>query len=337
MASSGYEYTIALIDDRGSVLRCGTIVPDWDRAAAWTGLQAVRRDGLNFLPPCSDASVDPIWHPEAGEPCIGGFRVSVPGANGRRVSCDFSNDYWSAAAMELAAQARGGSAGGADRRILYLVTARPMVAASGASASRGFTIEESAQRLSLAESSLENLRAGSRQFGLIEADDIPVFMPERVLRETAHLARAAGGSETGGVLLGHLRRDSSVPEAFVEVTAQIPAKHTAASATRVLFTEQTWTDARSVLSGRGRGELMLGWWHSHPSREWSGGGSDCGRRSGDFLSPEDRRMHETVFPAAYSVALLVSDVQRESGDWASTWSVYGWRYGVIEYRGFYLR
>ena len=78
---------------------------------------------------------------------------------------------------------------------------------------------------------------------------------------------------------------------------------------------------------------MVGWWHSHPVLEWC---KDCAPEkraqcalAQGFLSEDDRLLHRTVFPRAYSVALVVNDL--ESGP---TFSLFGWSRGLIAAREF---
>ncbi len=81
---------------------------------------------------------------------------------------------------------------------------------------------------------------------------------------------------------------------------------------------------------------MLGWWHSHPVREWC---KECPverqqvcKMSGDFFSAHDHALHRTVFPSAYSIAIVANDVA--TGD--VTFSAFGWRDGLLEARGFHV-
>jgi hypothetical protein len=54
--------------------------------------------------------------------------------------------------------------------------------------------------------------------------------------------------------------------------------------------------------------------------------------SGDFFSAHDHALHRTVFPSAYSIALVANDVA--TGD--VTFSAFGWRDGLLEPRGFHV-
>ena len=136
-----------------------------------------------------------------------------------------------------------------------------------------------------------------------------------MIEETVELMVRAGGKETGGILIGHLHRDPGRRQLFLEVTAQIPAQHAEQELARLTFTPETWTAVDAALALRGKGEIQLGWWHSHPASHWC---DDCppetrrrcksaGAPSGDFFSAHDVALHRTVFPRAYSIALVLSD------------------------------
>ena len=79
---------------------------------------------------------------------------------------------------------------------------------------------------------------------------------------------AASGRETGGILIGRLHHDAALPEIFAEVSAQIPAEHTLGTVARLTFTAETWSAASAAIRLRNQGEVYLGYWHSHPVREW---------------------------------------------------------------------
>ena len=168
--------------------------------------------------------------------------------------------------------------------------------------------------------------SSDRKFGL--------RVPSTKLSAVIRACQKAEGRETGGILIGHLRRDASGPEAFVEVTAQIHARDAKGTSDRLTFTPEAWTSVASALELRARDEIMVGWWHSHPIHEWC---KDCSHESRrtcpmarDFFSAHDRALHRTVFPRAYSVALVVND----TGDGRLTLSAFGWRDGQIQVRGF---
>jgi hypothetical protein len=146
--------------------------------------------------------------------------------------------------------------------------------------------------------------------------------------------------ETGGVLVGRLRRDGgphAAPAAlFVEITAQVPAPHTQAQSTKLTFTAETWAAVQAAITLRRQGELMLGWWHFHPDfcrlrRCPAERRAGCAGAS-PFFSAEDVHLHATCFPSAYHVALLVSDSTPDG----MSWSLFGWSQGMVTARSFHV-
>jgi hypothetical protein len=201
----------------------------------------------------------------------------------------------------------------------------------------GFDFEDDGERLLLRERQIEELAAGARPAGH-DADpgDVRAFYPEHVLSATFAHAESSGDKETGGFLLGFLERTPGHPEIFVEVTAQVPARHTDATNASLTFTSDTWTAVQNAVELRGRNELIVGWWHKHPNFAEK----TCERcpeerrrncpMSRPFFSATDVHMHRTVFPRAYQTALLLSDMGKDALDVR----LYGWRHGAVVSRGF---
>ena len=51
-----------------------------------------------------------------------------------------------------------------------------------------------------------------------------------------------------------------------------------------------------------------------------------------FFSAQDRALHRAVFPRAYAVALVVNQIAEQE----QTFSLFGWRQGLIQARGFHV-
>ena len=332
-----YRYAAALLREDGAEVGQAPLEVDWGPAREWTRLQALRRARLGAEAFENDCSVEPVWHEARGEPHLAGFRIRL-GAEGP--SHDFPALYFASAAQEASARLVEQGALKEGERFRFRALAFPGPCENGegpASRERPlFKARQAPPEVRLLDGTLGPLWASSEPRGSDEADDLPVFVPRRVLEETGALARDAGVRETGGILLGHLRRDREVPEAFVEVTAQIHAREAKGESNRLTFTAEAWTAVRSALELRGRGEIMVGWWHSHPVHEWCKECPEEKRRScplaADFLSAHDRALHRTVFPRAYSLALVVNDI----GEGGPTHSLFGWREGLLEPRGYRL-
>ncbi len=336
MAENGYRYALELYKADGTLLGRASMDVDWEPAREWTRFLALRRNALADSDPGKDWSIEPLWRQDEGEPYLRGFQVRIHRNGEGAVAAEFPVRYFRALAHQASAYfVEKGKLGSGDN-FYYIPVATPGAARPQAEAKPMFSSEEVARPLPLRESALDAFLRGSAVSGTVDADDAPVFIPRKVLDEAGALSRAAGARETGGILIGHLHRDASLPEIFAEVTAQIPARHTRQELTRLTFTAETWTDVQAAIDLRRRNEIYLGWWHSHCVGEWC---KDCPEEkqkecklAKDFFSTTDRSLHRTVFPRAYSVALVVNDAPPAE----PTYSLYGWRQGLLEARGYYI-
>jgi hypothetical protein len=329
-----YRFAVAMYNESGQSLEQVPVEVDWGPAEEWAKFSAIRKDQLEPSDSRADSSVEPIWHPQLGTPYTSGFRVRVHGE--RDTSAEFSTDYFRDVAereSNLLVDRAKLNPGEAFR---YLVAAFPADSTPREDGRLCFETKDLSPALPLRGGTLEEVLAVSTPRGPVVDEDMPVFIPAEILSEVSALARQAGENETGGIFVGHLYRDRQVPEVYAKVTAQIPAYHARGESDRLTFTARTWTEVQSALDLRGRDEIMLGWWHSHPLHHWC---KECPierRRNcalaSDFFSEHDRALHRTVFPGAYTFALVISGVASDE----HTESLFGWRRGVLQSRGFHV-
>jgi hypothetical protein len=171
--------------------------------------------------------------------------------------------------------------------------------------------------------------------------DFRVFIPDSIFNEIMEICECSGDSENGGILIGHIKRDTRSGDIFLMITAQVPAKHALSASARLKFTPATWTHVRSAIELRQEDETWLGWWHSHPAAKWKADESEIAHENESenqeeqtrilFFSAHDIALHRTVFPAAYSIALVATDI----GEGELEFSLYGWRNARIAARGYY--
>jgi hypothetical protein len=357
MLRSDYQFVLIFFREGGEAAGQVPLSVDWEPAREWAEFAALRAGRLAVGASRVAWRLEPVWHAEVGEPYTNGFRVCVAcegardgrsegvgeregGGEGGDVreggfAVEFGAGYFKEFAAHAASQLVESGRLGKGDNFFYLAAAFPRTRAEGATKPR-LTVEQSGGGLALVETELAPFAAGSRAEGRACVTDFPVFVPRVVLEEAAALSGAAGAKETGGVLVGRLHRDPAGGEIFAEVTAQIHARGAEADLTRLSFTPQTWTEVRAAISLRRRGEIMLGWWHSHPVREWCKACAPerqqvCSMRS-EFFSAHDRALHRAVFPRAYSVALVVND----GVGGRQTFSMFGWREGLLRPRGFHV-
>jgi proteasome lid subunit RPN8/RPN11 len=163
-----------------------------------------------------------------------------------------------------------------------------------------------------------------------DSRDHTVFIEPQVLDAALGLADAAGDSETGGVLFGILQREPG-GKVSLRVTHLCPAEGGKGERSSFTFTPQTWSLAQDVLSARAMGEMMVGSFHTHPDfcRNCEPERQKVCSMRRPFFSDDDVNLHESVFPAAYSVGLLAS---HDGGGYVT--SLWGWRDGFITRRNY---
>lgn len=333
----GYQVALELYHQDGTALAREAVAVDWEPAIESAWFDGVRGDLLPLAGTPPAAAIRPLWHSRLGEPYLAGFAVELSVGGEKRSESQFSTVYFAAVAQTIAARLVAAGKLVAGEQFSYFSTAfvAPQ-AAEPRRAPRFFAVPLAAP-LTLRETSLEPLLQVSATRDEQRTDDMAAFVADQVLAETTDLTRRSGDNETGGILVGHLCRDTERQSLFVVVSAQIPATRTNAGSTSLTFTSETWADVRAALDLRRSGEIMLGWWHSHPVRSWCASCPDDKRRSCSalscFFSSQDEVLHRTVFPKAFSLALVVSEIAEDDRRIA----LFGWRRGRVEQRGFHIK
>lgn len=340
MVMERYRYALEICNEDDIVLGQVPVDPDFEPAVEWARFQRIRQAGADL--PATGAGrpvIEPAWDPDRGAPYLSGFRVVIPESGEAAPPVEFPATYLT---THLSSDARRASADFVERGELtagevfrYRVFAlRTEESRSRASAGPGITVEEIDCPLPLTEQAMEPLMGASIERGELSVDDLPVFVPQHVLDEATDLAQRAGEIEVGGVLVGRLCRDPGTGSLFVEITAQLPARHTVANATKLTFTPETWADIDAVMALRGGEELKISWWHYHPNfcRKCPAEARARCTFSSEFFSSEDVHLHRTCFGRAFNVAFLVSALE----DRGLVWSCFGWRYGMVSSRGYHV-
>lgn len=330
------DYRFALLfyeEERDTVVEQVEMDVDWGPAVESARLDAIRGGVLDPDEIWGAPALEPIWHAGAGQPWIEGFRIHL-GKGSAATSSAFPGAYFRELARSASARLIEAGKLASGDRYRYIALAFHRDESDETARRTSFSAQVVAPVLELREASLRDLSSGARAVGTHDQADPPVLLPDPLLQEVEALAREAFPSEAGGILVGHLCRDRSGAGMFLHVTAQIHARNAEADSVKLSFTSETWTDVRAALRLRRRGEIMLGWWHSHPVREWCKG---CDQEkqaqcplAGDFFSAHDRALHRTVFPRAYSIGLVANDLPSSE----LTFSLQGWRQGLIVPRGF---
>jgi len=331
-----YRFAVVLYAEDGTSLGAVAAKRDWEPAHEWTRFYFQRRGQLALDGNGIASSVIPLWERTMGEPYCRGYRIQIAAPGGRPLASDFPTAHFRDLAAAAASQFVERKKLREGELYSYMVVAHPAPAVA-ASAS-GLTVTNASPGVPAHEASLSSFLERAKPSGAIEIDDMPVFVSPQVLEEAAERTHAEEGTETGGILIGMLWRDAAAGEIFAEITAQIPAEHTSGSNVKLTFTPQTWAAADAALRLRRRGEVFLGYWHSHPVREWCKGKTctpeaqkTC-HLAKDFFSADDDAVMRAAFPRAYSIAIVANDTAFTD----LTFSMFGNREGITQPRGFYL-
>lgn len=347
----GYHYALQLYQrEPHALLATQSVEPDWIPALEWARFQAVREccaPQIELGEP--RGQIEPVFDREHGAPYVAALRAVAESANGASCEAEIPLTYFHELARSASSPLVAAGRLAAGELFEYRVCAyahppeRAEVVPAGEPPRPGTweaEITPLAQTVRLAARRLDDYLAAAVPQGTITTEQFAVLIPASVLGECIELMRRAAAVETGGILLGHLRRDLERRDIFVEVTAQIPAQQAQQELCRLTFTPETWASVEAALALRGQDELWVGWWHTHPSDYWC---RDCppekkGRcpaaGRGDYFSTHDVRLHRTVFPRAYSLALVLGG-GCEAGAQPHC-RLFGWQQGMIASRGYYL-
>jgi len=334
---SDHRFAVELYDEGGASLGQAPMEVDWEPAEESARFHAVRDGVLDPAERHPSLTLSPLWHHQLGEPYTTGFRIAVTAGDRAESGSDFASRYFRNYAQAAATGLVEAGRLKQGDRYHYVVAAFPVAPAPDRVADPAFRVRDVSPPLPLTASPIAPALAASLPHGEVAATALPVFVPDTVLAEAGELARTAHDRETGGVLVGYLRQDPEAGQIFVVVTAQLPATLAHGEATRLQFTPETWSQINGVLALRRRGEIMVGWWHSHPVLSWECKNCPVEKRrvcpvASDFFSAQDRALHRAVFPRAYTVALVINQLAEEE----QTFSLFGWHQGLLETRGFYV-
>jgi proteasome lid subunit RPN8/RPN11 len=143
-------------------------------------------------------------------------------------------------------------------------------------------------------------------FGLLAArlhafapqGSLPLVAIEPGALESAWQHLAASRLERGGLLLGralHAQADAQSPVALVHVRAAVPGLQQDGTEYSLRLHAGVWDAARAALQP---GEVVVGWFHSHPDL-------------GAFFSGTDRRTQAGFFHHPFSLGWVVDPVRGE--------------------------
>jgi hypothetical protein len=330
-----YRFAVAMFAEDGTSLGTVALKRDWELEYEWTRFLFQRRGQLS-LDGDRCASVLPVWEKTLGEPYCDGYRIQIERPGGKPVGHKFPITQFREFASTLASVFVEQKKLREGEYYSYLVVAHPKPAE--AENAGGLRVCNASPAVPVRDASLNMFLATSTASGTMEEGDMPVFVAPRVFEEAGAQTRKHEGTETGGILIGKLWRDACAAEIFAEVTAAIPAEHSIGSDVKLTFTAQTWAAADAVLRLRNRGEMFLGYWHSHPVRAWCKGRlctleaqKSC-RFAREFFSADDEAVMRAAFPSPWCIAIVANDTAFTD----VTFSMFQNREGITQPRGFHV-
>jgi len=332
-----YRFAVVLFREDGARLGTAPVNRDWEPELEWTRFYYQRKGEL-ALDGNGNASALPLWEYTLGEPYCRGYRIQIAQPGRRLVAIDFPKTNFRNIASIAASQLIEQNELREGDHYSYLAVAHPTP--PEAPPSGGLTVANTSPGLPVQDAEMDTFLTRAQPSGVIDADDMPVFVRRQVLDEAGALTHAHEGIEVGGILLGKLWRDAPAKEIFVEITAQIPAEHTLGTNVKLTFTSQTWAAADAALHLRNRGEVKLGYIHAHPVKFWcKGKEKECTPEkqqncylAKDFFSDDDKAVMRAAFPRAYNIAIVANDTAFTD----LTFSMFGNRNGITQPRGFYV-
>lgn len=152
-------------------------------------------------------------------------------------------------------------------------------------------------------------------FGVIENDDIKVYIKQDVYKKLEKLASSDTSKELGSILLGDYCEE--LGKTHVIISEYIEAKYTDASASTLTFTHETWDYVYKEQEETCPDKKIIGWQHTHPNY-------------GIFLSNYDMFIQENFFNLPFQIAYVIDPIQNIRG-------FFQWKNGKVEkLNGYYI-
>jgi len=329
------------VDTQGNPISAVPVNVDFQPAREDAWFSAVRSGRLDPAE-AVDAVIHPLCHANAQngngtQRLVSGFRVEIVGGDGRSLAeSRFGITYMTADARRLSAVFVKAGQLQSGETFLFKVFAFP--AAKKPQPSGRIKIKS----LAAADLTIKTDRCLADYVTHAEAyenaadQEYPVVVRRETLERIAGEVRGAGSLETGGSLIMEMRRCPETQCVFGVVTAHLPSQ-VQGELTRLSYTADTWDVARRAIALRGAEERLAGWYHSH--NYLMEACKTCEKRnegtcnaSADFMSDQDLFLQRTIFPQAFTVALVAS----HSPCSGLKWALFGWNQGTVTRRGFYI-
>lgn len=337
-----HRFVLEMLDGETIVGRRELERPDFDRAIATVAFDAFRQ-GIcpSYCAAPEGASVEPLWKEGDQTECTIGFRVDLPIEAGRPHGVDYGIGYFRPTACAFRGEIKRDKLMSTEQPLQYRLIAYPSESASARRSA--IVLEPATIRTPIRASSVERFRE-CQPWDDPASDDLPVYIRRSVIDDLLSEASGAPEREVGGILLGHLHRDASSNEVFVEVTGIVSGGDTTiGDRASVTFTPETFELARRMIALRasdGVEEAIVGWGHSHPFRFCSG----CPQPTPPecvgkvlFFSGADVLVMANAFDQPFMLGLLAGvEPKLEAALGHPPVRLFGWKTGEIVARGFHV-
>ncbi|MBN2329698.1 MAG: hypothetical protein JXR73_21330 [Candidatus Omnitrophica bacterium] len=332
MIENHYDYCVEIHSkEDGLIAKCRMNI-DWAPAvedALWRGICLGVLDAFH---PDGDIAIEPSFDPELQAPYIAGFSIRLPIAN-HPFSVEFNSQYFWMQLYPLTSLLHQQNQSGDKNAYYYQFFAMKKSSFVETETKSSIKIKALEPAFSMISIDLQSYREKSESVDNPQKE-FPVFIRRTVLDECIEQSKEAGSLEIGGVLLGSVGKDKD--ETFLEITHQIPVQ-SPGTLNKLEFKPETWEYMRWKVQQRGVQGDWIGWWHTHSylkdvchkCEKYKTNSCHAGSL---FFSTDDYAVQRTVFPRAYSVALVIG----ESPCAGLQYGLWGWRKGLMERRGFYV-
>lgn len=118
--------------------------------------------------------------------------------------------------------------------------------------------------------------------------------PSEVMAGIVEHVNSSTDAEVGGILVGHFGDGGPV------VVASVPAHKATSESANVTFTHEVWEEVLPAIDRDYPGEVVVGWYHSHPG-------------FGVFLSEYDKFIQTNFFADPQMEALVIDPLRGEGG------------------------
>lgn len=310
---------------------------DFERAILDTSFAALRAGRIDeYAPNVAAAVVEPTFG-STGDSRASGFRVGVPVGPDDTFHRSYDLDYFCPRATRWRQRMVRDERIETDAEFRYRLDAfldEPTDEADG------FDVEQSPLRFPVTPGRVADL-GPFETWDEPSDDDVPAYVPRSVIEDLLDEARANPEVEVGGFLVGHLRRDTDTRTVYVEVTELVSVlDRGTADRTSFTFTPESFDHVRETIALRDRGEMLVGWAHSHPFSFCA----ECPLPTPPeciakvlFFSVDDDEVMETTFPHPFALGLLAgTEPKLEAAVGHAPVRLFGWRNGCVVPRGLYV-